>query len=362
MPIKRATWPAGRLVLLQHTSTVLADNPLGDPVTRTLPVWLPPQYDSQPRKRFPVLFNLTGFTSSGLAQVNWKNFGENVIERAARLIHERRMSPVILVFPDCFTALGGNQFINSSAIGAYADYLVHELVPTVDGEFRTLAGRDHRGVFGHSSGGYGALLHAMRYPATWGAAANHSGDAYFDFCYRNAWADTLTVLARYAEPPRRAGAIDVQKLERKVATGRDDGRVRRFLEEFWAGTKARHVDVLMNLAMAASYDPDPAAPNGFLLPFNLETGELLPERWKNWQKHDPINLVTRHKKALAGLRGLFIDCGWNDQYQIHYGTRILSKRLAQHGIPHVYEEFNDSHSSVDYRLDRSLPFLVKALS
>ena len=307
------------------------------------------------------MVHLAGFTSTVLGLVNWKIFGENVIERAARLIHERRLDPVILVFPDCFTALGGNQFINSSAIGNYADYLVRELVPLVDGEFRTLAGRAHRGIFGHSSGGYGAMLHVMRHPDTWGAAANHSGDAYFDFVYRNAWPETLNVLARYAEPARRAGAIDVARRERKVDAGRDDGRVRRFLAEFHASTKARHVDVLMNLAMAASYDPDPAAPNGFLLPFNLETGELLPARWKQWQKHDPINLVTRHRRALHSLRGLWIDCGWSDQYQIHYGTRILSKRLAQQGIAHVYEEFADNHSGVDYRLDRSLPFLARAL-
>jgi len=361
MPIKRARWPAGRLVMLEHTSSILADNPLGDAHVRCLPVWLPPHYDTAPKKRFPVLFDLAGFTSSGLAHVNWKNFGENVAERAARLIHAGKMGPVILVFPDCFTALGGNQFINSSAIGNYADYLTRELVPCVDQEFRTLAHRDHRGLFGHSSGGYGAMVHAMRYPKVWGAAANHSGDAHFDFVYRNAWPEVLNVLARHAVPPRQEGRIDVRQRERGCDAGLDDGRVRRFLETFWKSAKAKNVDALMNIAMAASYDPDPAAPNGFRLPFNLETGELLAARWKNWLKHDPINLVARHKHALQSLRGLYIDCGWNEQSQIHFGTRILSKRLALHGIKHVYEEFNDNHSGVDYRLDHSLPYLVRAL-
>ena len=94
---------------------------------------------------------------------------------------EGRMGGCIIVFPDCFTALGGNQYINSSAIGRYADYLTKELIPYVDGELRTLAHRDHRGCFGKSSGGYGAIVHAMRYPDAWGAVADHSGDAYFDF-------------------------------------------------------------------------------------------------------------------------------------------------------------------------------------
>ena len=65
------------------------------------------------------------------------------------------MGPAIFVFPDCFTSLGGNQYVNSSAIGAYADYLTREIIPFVDREFRTLASRDHRGCFGKSSGGYG---------------------------------------------------------------------------------------------------------------------------------------------------------------------------------------------------------------
>jgi len=364
MPIKRASWPAGRIVVLEHCSQVLADNPLNDPHVRALHVWLPPQYDAprSAKKRFPVLFDLAGFTSSGLAHTNWKNFGENVVERAARLIHERKMAPAIIVFPDCFTALGGNQYINSSAIGAYADYLTRELIPFVDREFRTLASREHRGCFGHSSGGYGAMVHGMKYPRFWGAIANHSGDAYFDFVYRNAWADTLNKLARHAQPKREEGPIDVLALEKSCADGYDDGRVRRFLETFWKSTKPGGIDVLMNVCMAASYDPDPQAPNGFRLPFNLETGELLEKRWKVWLGHDPINMVTRHAAALRSLKGLYIDCGWADQYQIHYGTRILSKRLALHKIRHVYEEFNDNHSGIDYRLDRSLPYLVKALA
>jgi S-formylglutathione hydrolase FrmB len=113
--------------------------------------------------------------------------------------------------------------------------------------------------------------------------------------------------------------------------------------------------------MAASYDPSPRAPNGFFLPFDLETGELIPARWRRWLAHDPINLVARHARSLRTLRGIFIDCGWRDQYRIHYGSRLLSQRLAQHGVPHRYEEFDGTHSGIDYRMDVSLPFLARAL-
>jgi S-formylglutathione hydrolase FrmB len=369
MALKRPRGSAGTLVVLEHTSKVLRGNPRGDPHVRRVAVWLPPQYDADalPGRgpRFPALYDFVGFTGSGLAHANWKPFGDNVPERAARLIHQGRMGPVIIVLPDCFTALGGNQYVNSSAVGSYADYLTRELVPFVDREFRTLASRRHRGCFGKSSGGYGAIVHGMRYPQCWGAVADHSGDAYFDFVYRPDWPNTLNELARYRVPKRRAGRYDAAREggRRGLAEGLDDGRVRRFLRHVWKKEKLtlKESHAIMNVCMAATYDPDPTAPLGFRLPFNLETGELIAGRWRRWVAHDPVNLVDRYRANLRSLRGIYIDCGWRDQYHIHYGTRILSKRLARAGIRHTYEEFDDDHSDIDYRMDVSLPFLYRAL-
>ena len=124
--------------------------------------------------------------------------------------------------------------------------------------------------------------------------------------------------------------------------------MKRFLDAVWAKEKLNDAEghALMEIAMAASYDPDPAAPLGFRLPIDLETGQLLPARWKQWQKHDPIHLIGKYKANLKSL---------------HFGARILSQKLSLHGIKHVYEEFDDTHSSVDYRMDVSLPFLYRAL-
>jgi len=363
MPLKRPTWPAGRVVTVEHVSDILADNPLGDPATRSFDVWLPPHYDTRAKKCFPVLFDLVGFMGAGPAHTDWRPFAENVPEIAARLIHERKMAPCIIVFPDCFTSLGGNQYVNSSAIGNYADYLTKELIPFIDKEFRTLAAREHRACFGKSSGGYGAMIHGMRYTRYWGAIGNHSGDAYFDFIYRCDWPNTLTELAKYRRPARKAGPVDVLAAEEGVTEGFDDGRVKRFLESIWRKWTPNHAEghAIMNLAMAATYDPDPNAPNGFRLPFNLETGEIIEARWREWLKHDPVRLVKRYANNLKKLRGIYIDCGWRDQYQIHYGSRILSKRLAEAGVEHRYEEFDGTHSGIDDRMAVSLPFLVHAL-
>jgi hypothetical protein len=371
MARKRPQRASGTVVVLEHTSKVLADNPLGDPHVRKLAVWLPAQYDAGAGAgrgpRFPVLCDMVGFTGSGLAHVGWKPFGDNVPERLARLVHAKRMGPAIVVFPDCFTSLGGNQYVNSSAIGRYADYLTREIMPFVDREFRTLAGREHRGCFGKSSGGYGAIVHGMKYAAHWGAIADHSGDAYFDFVYAHDWPNTLNELARYREPQRKEGAFDVlaaAKARPGLAEGCDDGRVKRFLEAVWRREKlaAGEGHAIMNVCMAATYDPDPRAPLGFRLPYHLETGERIEARWRQWRRHDPIHLVDRYRDNLRSLAGIYIDCGWRDQYHIHYGTRILSQRLAAAGIRHTYEEYDDNHSDVDYRMDVSLPFLYRALT
>jgi hypothetical protein len=91
MALKRPTWPPGRLVTLEHTSSILKDNPLGDPHVRLLDVWLPAQYDQQRGRgrgrRFPVVYDLVGYTGTGRSHTAWRNFEENVPERAARLVH-----------------------------------------------------------------------------------------------------------------------------------------------------------------------------------------------------------------------------------------------------------------------------------
>jgi hypothetical protein len=205
----------------------------------------------------------------------------------------------------------------------------------------------------------------MKYAQYWGAIADHSGDAYFDFVYWHDWPNTLNELARHRRPKRKPGryAALAESNRRQLAQGLDDGRIRRFLNHVWGKEKLSTAEghCIMNLCMAATYDADPRAPLRFRVPFNLETGELIEQRWRKWQAHDPIRLVGRYRRNLKSLRGVYIDCGWRDQYHIHFGARILSKRLASAGIAHTYEEFDDNHSDVDYRMDVSLPFLYRAL-
>lgn len=347
----------GTLIGLPHDSHVLKNNPWGDPTERVHQVYLPAAYDQgSPRRRFAVLYDLVGYTGSGGSHTGWRSFDESVPERLDRLIADGKMPPVIVVFPDCFTALGGNQYINSSALGRYADFLTQELIPAVDDEFRTKASRGHRGVFGKSSGGYGALIHGMQYAEHWGAIASHSGDCFFDYIYKAEWPAALSSLQRFTSsklPPRTA----------QKKPGLDDGRVERFLDYIWATERPSGADItaLMMVCMAASYDPDPKAPLGFRLPYDMNTGVVLESRWQRWLHHDPVVMAKSARANLASLKGIYIDCGWRDQYHIHFGSRQLSATLQKMKIKHTYDEFDGTHSGIDYRMDKSLPFLARLL-
>lgn len=331
----------GRIETFSLDSRVLRGNPLGDPHRRSVHVHLPPEYDASPRRRFPVFVDLVGFLGSGAAHLNWGAFGETLPARLERLVDDGAMGPVLTVFPDCWTRLGGNQYINSSAIGRYADYLVREVVPGVEARYRSFGDPRHRAVFGKSSGGYGALVQGMKYARHWGAIACHSGDMHFDFCYRGEIPGILDALARHGGSPER------------------------FLRAFYARRKPSPGDthVLMFLAMAASYDPAPGTRLGFRLPMDPRSGEVDERRWKRWLAHDPVHLARQApvRRALRSLRGVFFDCGTRDQYHLHWGARMLHRRLREHRVPHHYEEFDDTHSGVDYRMDVSLPWLYRRL-
>ena len=49
-----------------------------------------------------------------------------------------------------------------------------------------------------------------------------------------------------------------------------------------------------------------------------------------------------------------------EQFTLHQGTRILSRRLTEHGVPHEHQEFDDDHTEVAYRYDVSLPLISAA--
>jgi S-formylglutathione hydrolase FrmB len=328
--------PMGSVTRLTIESQMLTSNLLADPYVRVVDVHVPTRHNG---RGLPLLVDLVGFTSSGLSQTNWVGFRENLPEWLDRLIGEQGMSPVVVAFPDCFTRVAGNRYINSASIGAWEDFLLHEMLPAIEQRFGC-GGAGRRGVFGKSSGGYGALTHALRHSDIWAAAACHSGDMGFELCYLPDMPAVLRALA--------GAENSIEKWWEKMETAQKhpEGSFK----------------VINALAMAASYDPDPTQFLGIRLPVTFDTCEVIDERWANWLRQDPVVAIETQGENLHRLKALYIDCGEKDQFNLLYGARRFVRRLNELGIAHRYEEFPDNHSGVDYRMDESLPFLAQALS
>lgn len=323
----------GRVEIVELPAPSLRGNALGDPDVRATGVYLPPEYDREPQRRFPVLYNLHGFTGSAYSHLNFQPWQPRSHERLEAAILAGEMPPCVYVLVDGWTKLGGSQYVNSSAIGGYFDYVVRDVVGHIDRTFRTIPKRDARAVLGKSSGGYGAMVMAAYAADVFGLAADHSGDSAFRYCYLPGF-------------PKAADAI-----------GRAGG-VRAWLERFWEKARTRKPEdsdhpVINTIAMAAAYSPDPSREMGIALPFDAETCELDEAVWARWVERDPIEFGPRCATALRSLRLLYVDCGTKDQFNLVWGTRTLDRRLTKAGVPHVYEEFDDDHNNVQYRYERS---------
>jgi hypothetical protein len=326
---------AGELHELTFDSEALAGNPLGDPSSRPLYVYTPPGWpDEGP---YPAVWSIQGMTG----QIDmWRNrsaYSSTFIEDLDRLIVAGECRPVVVPMPDCWTAYGGSQFINSAGTGEYLTYLCDELVPFVDGRFSTIAERDARAVQGKSSGGYGALVLPMLRPELWGGLGDVSGDAAFEFCY-------------------------LEDFPRAWATLREHDSIDAFWEQMLADPKPSDaVFATVNaIAMAACYSPGPdGAPE---LPFELEDCSLREDVWERWLAWDPVRMLPSHLDDLRSMRAISLECGLQDEYNLYAGTAILHGRLEAAGIDHRFELFEGTHGGLTPRYAPLVAWLAARLA
>ncbi len=331
---------AGRLDEHVVTSEVLRGNPLGDPHERPVWIYTPPGYDDGDR-RYPAVYVIQGFTGQLDMWSNRNPFRPLFVEEADALFAGGEAPPCLLVFVDCWTSLGGSQFLDSPATGRYHTHLCDEVVPWVDARYRTLAAREHRGIAGKSSGGYGAMITPMLRPDLWGGLATHAGDALFEVCYARDFGPCARLL-------------------------RD--RYRGSYEEFLANFRSRIAfttegdDVLLNAyAMAACYSAD--ADGTVRLPFDVATGMLVPEVWERWLALDPVRMAPRHADALRSLRALYIDAGTSDEWFLDLGAEAFLREVHAVGVTDVrFELFDASHMNIGYRYPIALQYLAERLS
>jgi S-formylglutathione hydrolase FrmB len=321
----------GRFEQVTVVSEALRGNPLGDPHERPLSVYLPPGYEE---RRWPAVYVLQGFTGQAAAWFNVKPF-----ERSFPQLVEELAPPCVVVLVDAFTALGGSQFLDSPAVGRYHSYLCDDVVPFVDDRFRTLAAREHRGIMGHSSGGYGAMITPILRPDLFGGLATHAGDALFEVAY-------------LPDFPRAVRAL------------RDGygGSFERFWEEFRSSAAplsgpGAH-DVLNAYAMAACYSDG-------TFPFDPETAALVPEVWERWLEWDPVRRVPGAAESLRTMRGIWIDAGRSDEYFLDLGATAYRRALAEADVPDEavhFELFDGRHGNTTWRYPLSLAFLAGRLA
>ena len=232
-------------------SSALAGNPLGNPTARRVAVWLPPSYARTADRRYPLILWLAGHGGTGELMFSGTPWQPGLGERLDALVAAGKMGEVIVAAPDCFTGWGGAQYLDSPALGRYETHLIQEIIRALDGRLRTVPDRAARAVGGKSSGGFGALVLAMRHPDLFSAVASHAGDMAFEL-------SLLPDLPVAARTLRRHGGI----------TG--------FLADFRAREKKSGdaFTTMMVLATAGAYSPDARREHGIELPFDLDTGEI----------------------------------------------------------------------------------------
>jgi len=126
-------------------------------------VILPPGYDTQKIRRYPVLYFLHGLGSDEQALVN-----SGAWEIEERLRDTGKIGDMLIVTPD-----GGRSFFINSQDGKvnYEDFFLHEFIPAIEHRYRAAGTPAGRGITGVSMGGYAALRLAFKYPSLFTAVS-----------------------------------------------------------------------------------------------------------------------------------------------------------------------------------------------
>ena len=293
------------------------ENKIGDPIEREILVHISPGGEGP----LPCIIYLAPFTGTGFARANWRAFSETLPQRHERLVSSGVMPPSVLVMPDTFTSMGGNQFIDSEIIGDWGSWLNDDLRREINSRYDVSG----FGLVGKSSGGYGALVRGML-DDCWDAVACHSGDCGFELLFGIEMGNTLTQINAH-------------------------GGMSGFLEYVKNANSLKGDDfhTLMIAAMASTYSDG-------TLPID-ENCIFDDEKWSEWKSWDPLQMIEDHRQ----LPPCWIDVGDSDQYNIQYGLRQLHERMTELKIEHEWEEFPGTHSGIDHRLDLSLPWMANQI-
>jgi S-formylglutathione hydrolase len=308
--------PAGSLTETKVAASALKGNLLGDPAESRVAVYVPPSYASSPQRRYPALYLLHGFL--GDVDVYTRGFqGMQLAQTMDEQIARGAAREMIVVVASGRNGYFGSFYANSPATGNWEDFFSQELVAWVDANYRTMNTAASRGIAGHSMGGYGAIMLAMKHPDVFGALY--------------ALSPCCVGLEADLGPDNRAW------LKAMHIKSRDELQPKpQSLEDFYSTAF---------VALAAALSPNPAKPPLFVeFPFKPKQDLLVPndEAYAKWRANLPLYLVEQYRSNLAKLRGIYLDYGALEEFShIRTATRAFSEQLTNRGIAHTFEVYAD---------------------
>ena len=337
-----------RVETLSLESQALKENPLKDPSLRHNPI-LVPQKGKGP---WPVILVLSGFTGNGPKSFGIKSFENNFPQQVDQWFHKNQKEGPLVVFVDAMTFWGGSQFINSPGAGSYEDYIMKELIPTIKRIYSVKMEPQYWCAMGGSSGGYGALHLASRFPHLFGWAAALAPDSAFEL---NLLPEIISCLPRIE---KLGGAKGIKKMltEGNLQKQPDFHNIMNVMGMASCyAMSGGHALRSYNLGKGHSRDKTLGVSRqeadlwGMDFPIDSHTGELVKPLWREWQKHDPVFFLKKRRQKIKTLCGVLLDVGRYDQFNLQYGARRIYKIFQENKVSVKYSEFEGNHFDISSR-------------
>jgi S-formylglutathione hydrolase FrmB len=310
----------------------LEGNLEGDAVDRDVIVFLPPSYEKDKTRRYPVVYALHGY-SIGAEQWSHEIRVPQTIEGA----FAKGSQEIIVVLPDSKTIYNGSMYSSSATTGDFERFVSRDLVSYVDAHYRTIPERTSRGLVGHSMGGYGASRIGMKHPDVFGALYIMS---------------PCCLSPMTGAGPGNADQMKERALagEKKVAAAKSPADLAAQSPGFQSA----------QFATAAAWAPDPKNPP---LYFDLPTKEGVsqPEIMAKYNANAPLAFVDQYIGNLKQYRAIAIDVG--DQDGLRFDATKLHEILDNYGVANAFEVYSGTHTSAvaDRFQNHVLPFFSKNL-
>jgi S-formylglutathione hydrolase FrmB len=322
----------GRVETVQVHGKALVGNLSGEPADREVSIYLPPSYDRDRSKRYPVVILLHGYSLTNKYWVGGSGQGFGSIDVPGAMdrdIAATMSREMILVMPDGNSKYDGSMYSSSVTSGDWESFIAEDLVAYVDGHYRTIANRASRGLAGHSMGGYGTIRIGMKRPDV------------FSSLYLLSSCCLLNDPAAFARRPPPAAA---------APTG----------ESAANAPQRRGFPNVVN-AEAAAWSPNPSnPPNYFDLPGAEGVDAALVAQ--KWAANSPLVMVDQYVANLKRYSGIGMDVGLQDT--LLASNQQLAKRLEAYGLPLAFETYEGDH--VNHIADRVeqkvLPYFSRHLS